>query len=476
MTVWEHMNRDATNQVLATLLAELGWSPRALARRINRTAGPGTVAETAPYHWRDGGAVPRPPLPTLTAWVLSQELARPVTVEELWQGKAAGSPLILPADVDMNVPWSPSESTRMIEDWVASGLLDRRVFLAVSGAALISAAGSPTAYEAAPEASSLRRGGATPLVEQIERGIPLLQLLDDANGGGAHMAYVGAQFRAVGLLVRQGGHASTVERRLLAAVADLGQLAGWMAFDAGHQGLAQRYFFTSLRAARQAGYQTMAAHVLADLAFQAATREHGTDAVALGEAAVRTAHRAPASVRASVHTRLAYGYAIAGRVADAESAHRIALEAFDASQGEDPPWMYYLTPNHLDTQCGYALVHAGVLAAGAGDRDATQSLLRRGQQLLGTGAHNRPVGDPSERRALFEGAWLAVAAAHRGDLEQACAVGRTAIARTRTVRSARSIEVLRLLRRRLGRCACHEHVRDFLPTLNRALTDQTHAG
>ena len=70
------------NEVLGSLLTELGWSPRALARKINHVFGAGTVAETAPYHWRDGGRTPRPPLPTVTAWVLSRELGRPVTVAD----------------------------------------------------------------------------------------------------------------------------------------------------------------------------------------------------------------------------------------------------------------------------------------------------------------------------------------------------------------------------------------------------------
>jgi hypothetical protein len=63
---------DASNEVLTSLLDELGWSPRALARRINHVFGTGT----APYHWRDSGASPRPPLPELAAWVLSRELDR----------------------------------------------------------------------------------------------------------------------------------------------------------------------------------------------------------------------------------------------------------------------------------------------------------------------------------------------------------------------------------------------------------------
>jgi hypothetical protein len=306
------------------------------------------------------------------------------------------------------------------------------------------------------------------LLEQIEQSIPLLQRLDDANGGTAHLAYVGAQFRAVALLLRQGGHGANVERRLFVGLAELGQLAGWMAFDAGQHGLAQRYFFSALRSANQAGYQAMAAHVLADLAFQAASRAQPADAVSLGEAALTAAPALPATVRASVCTRLAYGYAIAGRMDDFDRAYGSALDRL-ASRGPDsePAWMYFLTPNHLDTQAGYALVHAAVLS---NDGPATaRELLRRGDRLLRTGAHAVSLDDPAQRRALFEGAWLAVAAAARGDVERACALGRIALTRTETVQSVRSIDVLRTLATVLRRRSRNEHVADFLPALNSTL-------
>ena len=230
------MKQEAGNEVLAALLMELGWSPRALARRINRVSGVGTVAETAPYHWRDAGRVPRPPLPALAAWVLSRELGRPVTIAELWQGHAADSPLTLPADVEMDQPWTRAGALSIIDDWVMSGLLDRRLFLTVSASALTAlASGYPaSAPGSLPRALDGQPAG-HPLLDQIEQSIPLLQRLDDANGGGTHLAYVGAQFRAVALLVRQGGHPDPVDRRLFAALAEIGQLAGWMAVDAGRK-------------------------------------------------------------------------------------------------------------------------------------------------------------------------------------------------------------------------------------------------
>ncbi|MFI0724652.1 carph-isopro domain-containing protein, partial [Streptomyces sp. NPDC021224] len=82
------------NTALAGCLEELGWSPKVLARKLNRVFGAGTAAESAPYHWRDAGALPRSPLPAMAAYVLSQELGRVISVAELWQARAADSPML----------------------------------------------------------------------------------------------------------------------------------------------------------------------------------------------------------------------------------------------------------------------------------------------------------------------------------------------------------------------------------------------
>lgn len=457
------------NQALAELLAELGWSPRALARRVNRLYGAGTVAESAPYHWRDKNGVPRPPIPTYVADALGRELGRTVSVEEIWQGRAPSSPLIVPADEGFGAqPWSRKGMHAIIEDWIGSGVVDRRQFLAVTGAA-VGAAIADFDSDKLGRFGSAAAGGrvGNPLLEQIEQSIPHLQRLDDAKGGGTHLAYVGAQFRAVAVVLQQGGHADKVEARLLACLSELGQLAGWMALDAGKHGLTQRYLLTALRAADAANYRSMAAHILADLSFQAASCEEGADAVRLAEAALRAASGTPPTVRASVLSRAAYGYAVAGDARNFERSYVRSREAVDQSGNDEPSWMYYLTANHLDAQAGYALAHAGNRALENGDPQAARRLLRRGSSLLHTGAHDAPLDDESQqRRAMFEGAWLAVAAAGQGDLEQACAEGRRAVARAANVTSDRSMVVLRTLRARLTHRHQNEYVADFLPILD----------
>jgi hypothetical protein len=455
--------------VLAELLAELGWSPRALARRLNRLYGAGTVAESAPYHWRDSGGIPRPPIPTYVATALGRELGRIVSVEELWRGRAPESPMILTADEGIGVqPWSRNGMLAILEDWVVSGLVDRRQFLAVTGAAITTAIAGYDPDKLGRVASAAAGGRAgNPLLEQIEQSIPHLQRLDDAKGGGAHLTYVGTQFRAVAVVLQQGGHATKIEARLLACLSELGQLAGWMALDAGKHGLAQRYLLTALRAAEAAGYRSMAAHILADLSFQAAGCEEDVDAVYFAEAAQRAALGTPATVHASVLSRSAYGYAVAGDKDSFDRAYNQSRDIVEQRGGDEPPWMYYLTANHLDAQAGCALTHAGSRALDNGDPKEARPLLDRGSSLLRTGAHAAPLNDESQqRRAMFEGAWLAVAAAGRGDLEQACIEGRRAVARTTNVTSDRSVGVLRTLHVRLRHRHQNEHVADFLPVLD----------
>lgn len=458
------------NEILSRYLLLVGWNPKVFARKINKMCGYPAVAETAPYYWRDDGGIPHPPVPQVAAHVLSQQLGRTIMVDELWKGRAVGSGLWVTADAGMDAPWTTEQTTRLAEDWLLGGLMDRRTFLTVSGSALTGLAWEYLGIETGRLAAAM--GGDRVddlLVDQIEESIPGLQRLDDAFGGGGHLDYVGAQFRTVGMLLRNAAD-DQVRRRLLIAFTDVGQLAGWMAMDAGQPGLCQRYLFTALRAAHDCGYDSMGAHILADLAYQSASQGDGGDAVELGEAALKAASGAPASVRAAVMSRLSYAYAVADRHDDFECIRRQAQDVLaDRERVQDPAWLYYLTPGHLDAQAGYALIHHGRLCLRAEDKRRGRRLIADGEVLLRTGAYDRPLSDPQPRRALHEGAWLALGCTAHGRLEEACDLGRTAIKRLDRVRSARSTALLEQLASDLRRRQRNEHVRDFLPDLEAAL-------
>ncbi|MGB8944967.1 MAG: transcriptional regulator [Streptomyces sp.] len=465
---------ERRNEVLAGCLDELGWSPKVLARKLNRVFGMGTVAETAPYHWRDTGGVPRSPLPAMAAYVMSQELGRVVSVDQLWQGRAADTPMLIAADASLGYSWNVQGLGHIVEDWVLGGLLDRRRFLAISGSGLLAVVSQyldGTAGRGAFSPRIANEGRGDPLVTQVEQNLPLLQLLDDENGGARHLPYVGAQFRAVGLLLHEGAHTDAATTRLIRALAEIGQLAGWMAFDSADHGLAQRYFATALRAAHQVNDRALCAHILADMSFQAATRQHPADAIALGEAARRASDGGPTSVRASVLSRLAHGYATAGRSVDFARTSGLARELIEQRPDAklEPRWMYFLTPNHLECQAGYSLIGLGRSALQQGDRSAGRNFVREGEALLETGAHGVEKGDPSQRRALFEGAWLALGYSASSELERVCDVARTAVSRLETVQSPRSTALLQQLAVELRRKQRNPYVGSFVPELEEHL-------
>jgi hypothetical protein len=468
--------RGNNNAVLAECLVELGWAPTTLARKVNRLFGAGTVSVSAPYHWVDRGGVPRAPLPTLTAYVLSQHLGRPVSVRDLWQGRADDSPLLVPADTGMDAPWSIAAALQILEDWLLAGLMDRRTFLAASGTTLTGLAWEYLGLEGGRLLAAIEGDGVgATLIAQLEGTIPTLWALDDAHGGQRVLPYVSAQFQIAAHILRQGGHDAQATQGLFRVVALLGQHAGWAAFDAGRHGLAQRYYLTALRAAHQAGDRQLGAHVLADLAFQAASTDAREEAGDLAEVAMSAAAPLPPRVQASVASRAAFAHGASGDEHRFAACRDLAHEQLDGTTPEagDPDWMYYLTPGHIDALAASSLVRLAQTARTQGRTRRARTRLRAGLELLQNTAALRDRRHPHQRRAAVEGAWLTLAYTLHGDLDQACRVGRLTISRLDGVQSDRCTSVLATLRGELrsGRMN-NPDVRAFVPELERALHAQ----
>ncbi|ONK13222.1 hypothetical protein STBA_39850 [Streptomyces sp. MP131-18] len=461
------MSDDST--VLARYLDELGWSPRQLASRINAIFGAGTVSATAAYYWRRAGNAPRAPLPAMIAIVFSQSLGRTITVEELWNGQAVDSPHIVPAAPDMDVPWTLSGTVQLVEDWVQGGLMDRRTFVAASGAALTAAA---HAYLELPRLTAALRGDTVSgtLISQIEATLPELRDVDHRRGGLHAKTYVHGQWLTIGALVRDGHHQNAISKRLLSALGEMGDLAGYMAFDAGEHGLAQRYWITALRAAQHAENTALAASILSNMSYQAATREHGRDAVELANAATRAARTAPAAVRASVASRLATAHAAAGEVqafrAARDRAQDTLAEASPAAQPV-PDWASFVSRSYLSSQSACALIQLGRTQMSE-NRRVARALLEEGQTLLAPSMSSTPSG--FQRSGVLRTVWLALGYTASGELEEACLAGRVAAQRLSDVESPRCASLLTDLRKALAR-GRHQNaaVREFIADLDQVL-------
>lgn len=453
----------ARNAVLADLLARLGWSPFRLAKELNKSGM--RVDPSTPWQWVNRGTVPgSDAIPSVVAEVLSSALGTAVAAQDIW-----------PA-----LPRNPLESREIREPWTTAGLLgllrndDAPSAWVASGPLASDLVG---AYEnaGAERWRSVLTGEDAPdpeLAESIEGTIPLLRRIDDRGASEVHLLYVRSQIDAVAGLVRLGTAPPDVHQRLLRSLSHMAQLAGWTALELGDgqgrgQGRAQRYLLIALRAAHLANDRPLAAHILGDLAYQAATFGRPAEASVFATAAERAVRGASALARACVLGRVAYAHAAAGDATAFVTARGSALDSFSgAGKASDAPWAYYLTQQHLTVQMGYSLIALARSARQAELGGRTSHLLKESAPLMeAAGSQGYGGGRPSSLKAGFELSWVAIGHVHRRDLEAACAAGADALAHYTAAPTARSHRLLSDLAAMLRRRQTNPHVRDFFPHL-----------
>ncbi|MGH3770028.1 MAG: hypothetical protein ACRDRW_01275 [Pseudonocardiaceae bacterium] len=103
-------------------------------------------------------------------------------------------------------------------------------------------------------------------------------------GGGYTRSTLLHYTNQVVLPLLQGSYNDAIGRELMAATALLCDLCGWMSWDSGRQGLAQRYFIQALRLAQANGNRALGARILADLATQAHSLGDAASALDLASA------------------------------------------------------------------------------------------------------------------------------------------------------------------------------------------------
>ncbi|MGH2604748.1 MAG: hypothetical protein ACRDJ9_35815, partial [Dehalococcoidia bacterium] len=264
--------------------------------------------------------------------------------------------------------------------------------------------------------------------ELIAQHVAALRRLDDRHGGGAlNMRYVGNELRGVLDLVETARCEPAVRRSLLATVSDLAQLLGWLRFDGGEYGAAQRYLLLSIRVARRGHDDGRAANSIGMLSYVGAFAGHGGEAIDIANAAARHCHNQPA-LQARIVGRLATAHAAAGNLAGFQAASDTARELLGRPHsGDAPPYLYYLEPEQLIAEAGQGLV---TLAAHA--PVYRKRLLKDAINLL------TPISIASARpnyprAALLHSCFLIDAHLGRGDLDGAVAATREALPRLEQV-------------------------------------------
>ncbi|MFG3260344.1 helix-turn-helix domain-containing protein [Streptomyces sp. NPDC048172] len=251
-----------------------------------------------------------------------------------------------------------------------------------------------------------------------------LRLADDVIGGRDTLPRALRELRSAVALYREGVHTDEVGRALLAEVAELAQIAGWIASDAGNHADAENAYRLGLSAAERAGDATLAGQLLSTLSYQVANVGEPREAVAMAHAAVERARTvAPPRARALFFDRLAWAHTKAGDVQPAIRALSEAHEALTTRAPEpDPSWLYWVSEDELEIMDArvFTELHRPLRAV---------PLLSRVLDRYDA-AHAREL-------ALYL-SWLAMAYADANEPGQAAAVAERMFAMSASVASART--------------------------------------
>ncbi|MFF0728450.1 multiprotein-bridging factor 1 family protein [Streptomyces sp. NPDC004134] len=291
-----------------------------------------------------------------------------------------------------------------------------------------------------------RRIGATEL-DGVRARLRYLHRTDDTVAGGDLYPAVRDELARTAALLRTTSSSAATGRDLLRLLAELCQLAGWSAADAGDEGAGTRHHVHGIKAAHAADAPVLAAQLVSSLGYHLAEHGHGRDAVtvtrsaltrldAVGHGSAEAAQATPA-VRALLHARTAWAHAVTGERALADEALRRAEDAYGARRAgtdPDPAWAYWLTPDEMQII--------------AGRLDVALGRPRRGGERIGAAL---AACDPRRvRETVLYTAWLAHSHLRRHDHGAATELARQARHLNGTIRSRYADRALTRLTHRLS--------------------------
>ncbi|MFF0061153.1 helix-turn-helix domain-containing protein [Streptomyces sp. NPDC005279] len=279
-----------------------------------------------------------------------------------------------------------------------------------------------------------RRIGAT-TVEGFAARVHGLRLADDVLSGGDLITPAFRELRSGVRLFRESGHSEDTGRGLLVQIGELGQIAGWIASDAGRSQDAERAYRLGISAARQAGDAVLVAQLAGSLGYHLSNTGREREGLELAKAAVTEAGPdAPAATRALFLDRLAWAHTRAKEPQPALRSLGQAHAALDATDGAPAPsWAYWVNREELEVMDARVFTELR--------RPLRAVPLLRDVLERYDATHAREV-------ALYR-SWLAVALADANEPEQAAEEARNVIDASGDLSSERTAERARAVLHRL---------------------------
>ena len=285
------------------------------------------------------------------------------------------------------------------------------------------------------------------LIAKVERRVEHLRRMDDFIGGGDLHAAVEAELRATIELLGEAAYSEHLGRRLLAAVAELCRLAGWVAADAGLVGAATRYYSGGIRVAHAAEATPLAANMISLLSYLYANEASPHEAVLLAHTAYTgVRRRASATTKALLQERVAWAHARAGELRQTEKALGTVERLYEQRRPEDDPaWVYWLDVDEIEVMAGRCYTE-----------------LRRPERAAPLLRAALESYDPEHlRETALYASWLAESYVQAGEIDEAAAQASHALTLAAQVNSSRGRERVRALRRALEPNRDARVVQDF---------------
>ncbi|WP_223168162.1 hypothetical protein [Nonomuraea sp. SYSU D8015] len=355
------MDIAVTRHPLTVLLDRKHWTYETFLGEVaerHRARGYGTPAarKEKVTRWITGVAVPQP----TTQLAIADVFGIPEREVE-----ARGWPyfLLVAFDDDRTIwesPWTPAGTLQALDH--LGGSVDRRGFLVTSTGTLAAIAAQWATAEPAQATLAGGRRIGREVADMIDSRLDALRHLDDQVGAGQVYDAAAAELRLIRRLLTETTHTEQIGRRLYGAAAEASRLAGWCAYDVGHQAAAEKHYDIALRASASAGTDTLGAIIFAFWGNLRYTNDDPRGALHLFDGALNTAKRITSPrVKALLHARRARAYSLAGEPLAAYQAIDAAFATYaHAGPTEaDLPSMYWLNAGELHQFAGSAALSLG---------------------------------------------------------------------------------------------------------------------
>ncbi|WP_327065465.1 hypothetical protein OG500_06710 [Kitasatospora sp. NBC_01250] len=432
------MAQPVTNHQLEAAITDAEMTFDALARGVVRVAAEvGVHLRTNPstvHKWLRGSD-PEGDTPAFICEALFRRTGRPYTPAEL------GLRSVEQSDPGLGLSIGPDPVGVLARVWRAD--LDRRKFLAAS-AYSVAAIHLPLEYvrESAERTAAVRSGSVAGAAEvvAVRDMISMFTEIDERHGGQHGRSALIQYLRSDVAALCRGSFRTHEDRQQMLSAAAVGvHLAGWKAYDAGEQGLAQRYYHQSYALAVESGIVGHDAFVLRTLAQQGMKLRHPSKTFALSDTALTwAAGRVDAGTEALFTITHAHGLAATNQRRPAVLAVQRARDLLETADLDDMPyWARSWGPARATVNSRSAKVFARL-----GDRKGAA-------ENYAAAAATRPATTYARIKALDLVAQAKMELAD-GGIEQACGTWNRALDSMEGVQSVRTRRAVLEMRKNLA--------------------------